>query len=119
MNEIVIKGLRFMAHVGVPDAEIAHAQELLADIVFVPLTSFQDLGDEIAATVDYDAAACRAAAIAVEKPRRLIETLAEDIACGLLEEFPARSVAVEIRKFILPQTEYVAVRCLRERRPQS
>lgn len=110
MNEIVIRGLRFMAHVGVPDAEIAHAQELVADITFVPLTAFPELGDDIVATVDYDAAARRAAEIAAERPRRLIETLAVDLAQTLLAEFPAGAVTVEIRKFILPQTDHVAVR---------
>ena len=39
-----------------------------------------------------------------------METLAEEIAADLLGSFPIRRVAVEVRKFILPETDYVAVR---------
>jgi dihydroneopterin aldolase len=45
----------------------------------------------------------------------LIETLAEEIAGLLLERFPLRAVEVELRKFILTDTAYVAVRIRRER----
>jgi dihydroneopterin aldolase len=113
MNEILIKGLAVECHVGVPDEERAHAQRLLIDVILVPRVAFADLQDDLAHTADYDAAARRIAAVATERPRRLIETLAADLVDMLLGEFPLTSAEVEIRKFILPQTEYVAVRCRR------
>jgi len=115
MDRIIIHGLRIDTHIGVPNEERATAQQLLVNVVLTPLSSFDGLKDDIARTVDYDTAAQRIAALAAERPRHLIETLADEIAHLLLSEFAAQSVEVEVRKFILPQTEYVAVRCIRHR----
>lgn len=115
MDRIIIHGLRAETHIGVPDAERATPQQLLVNVVLTPLSSFDGLNDDLARTVDYDAAARRITALAAERPRHLIETLADEIARLLLTEFAAQSVEVEVRKFILPQTEYVAVRCTRHR----
>jgi dihydroneopterin aldolase len=115
MNEIHLVGLIVTARVGVPDEELAEPQTLRLNVTLVPQTAFEDLGDDITATADYDAAARRIAAVAAERPRRLIETLAADLVAMLLAEFPLIAAEVEIRKFILPQTDYVAVRCRRER----
>ena len=41
---------------------------------------------------------------------KLIETLASDIANLVLREFAVESVTVEVQKFVLPETRYVAVR---------
>ena len=114
MNEILIKGLAVECHVGVPDEERAHPQRLLIDVTLVPRTAFADLQDDLTHTADYDAAARRIATVAAERPRKLIETLAADLTAMLLSEFPLTAAEVEIHKFILPQTEYVAVRCRRE-----
>lgn len=111
MNEILIKSLSVECHIGVPDEERAQPQRLLIDATLVPRTPFADLNDDLALTADYDAASRRISAIAAERPRKLIETLAADLAAMLLQEFPLLAAEVEIRKFILPQTEYVAVRC--------
>jgi dihydroneopterin aldolase len=46
---------------------------------------------------------------------KLIEALASDIATMVLEEFSAARVQVEVRKFIIPQTSFVAVRLVRAR----
>lgn len=116
MNQIHIRGLKVSAHIGVPDEEREHPQELLIDLAITPQTAFEDLNDDIAATVDYDALARRIAALTSLRPRRLIETLAVETAECILNEFPATAVEVQIRKFILPQTEYVAASCRRERK---
>ena len=47
--------------------------------------------------------------------RALIETLAEEIAAELLARFPLQAVELELRKFILPDTAFVAVRIRRSR----
>lgn len=115
MNEIVIKGLSVEMHIGVPDEERAHPQRLVIDVELTPLTPFADLEDDITRTVDYDAASRRISTLCTARPRRLIETLAFEIADMLVTEFPAASATVEVRKFILPQTDHVAVRCSRHR----
>ncbi len=52
-------------------------------------------------------------ALAAERSRRLIETLAAEMAACVLEEFKAAGVTIELRKHILPETDHVAVRLVR------
>jgi len=115
-DSIEIRKLRVTANVGVPDEELASAQVLEISVVMLPLVPFEELADDIARTVDYHAVALEIQAIAGRKPRRLIETLASDIARMLLEAHPLRRVEVLVEKFILPDTECVAVRVVRERK---
>ena len=117
MNAIIIKGLEVQALVGVSDEERSNFQRLQIDAILTPLIDFSALSDDIARTVDYETVARRVVLVATERPRHLLETLATEIAEALLGEFRIRSVEVEIRKFILPETQYVAVRCLRNRPP--
>lgn len=111
---IEIRKLRVTTFVGVPDEELALPQTLEISIVMVPLVSFDELGDDIALTVDYHAVALEIQTIADARPRRLIETLAVDIARSLLGNHPLRRIEVLVEKFILPETESVAVRVVRE-----
>jgi FolB domain-containing protein len=111
---IGIKGLEVDAHVGVPDLERSLSQRLLLDLRFASLDQPVDLGDEISRTVDYHALSLRVSAIAKERSWKLIETLADEIAGTLLSEFYLRWIEVTVRKFILPQTEWVSVTIRRE-----
>lgn len=111
MSEILIKNLRVRAHVGVPDEERQSAQELSISIRCTITESFTNLDDDIARTMDYDLACRRITALCAARPRKLIETLADDIAGLLVTDFPVSRADVEIKKFILPQTDHVAVRC--------
>ncbi len=116
MDAIIIKGLEIESFVGVPDDERKHSQRLEVDAILTPLNTFAEIADTIDRTVDYHAAIQRIAMVAGSHPRRLIETLAKEIAEMLVAEFPALRAEVEVRKFILPETKYVAVRCVRERK---
>ncbi len=111
---IAIRSLEVSAHVGVPDEERSQSQKLLIDLSFTALEHPVDLGDDITRTVDYFAVSRRVIAIAAERPRRLIETLADDAAAILLSEFGFRWVEITIRKFILPDAEWVSVSLRRE-----
>ncbi len=110
---IEIRKLRVTTFVGVPDEELASPQTLEISIVMTPQFAFEELGDDIARTVDYHAVALEIQAIADARPRRLIETLAVDIARILLGNHPLRRIEVLVEKFILPDTECVAVRVVR------
>ena len=113
-DAILVNGLELSAHIGVSDAERVEAQRLTLNLVLVPSAPLSDLGDELGRTVDYFALTRRVRQLAGARPRRLIETLAEEICSCVLEEFSVRAVEVELRKYILPDTEYVAVRFSRE-----
>jgi dihydroneopterin aldolase len=114
MNEILITGLRVKTRIGVPDEERLGEQELEFDLRIQPARAFVEMQDRLEDTIDYAKVCERVAEIASAKPRKLIETLADEIAEMILNEFHARRVEVELRKFILPQTRHVAVRCVRE-----
>ncbi len=53
--------------------------------------------------------ASRLRALAAERPRRLIETLAAEMAACLLTEFNAIQVRITLRKRIIPGCDHVAV----------
>jgi 7,8-dihydroneopterin aldolase/epimerase/oxygenase len=106
---IHLRGLELPTRIGVPDEERAGWQTLQADITLRLSARFESMYDELAGTVDYAAVAVRVRALAAEKPRALIETLASEIAQCLLQEFAVASVTLELRKRILPGTDHVAV----------
>ncbi len=115
-DRIEVRRLQVEARVGVPDAERARPQRLFISLAIVPVRGFEALRDDVGRTVDYEAVANRIKELAAERPRRLIETLAHDVAGAVLREFPAAEVTVEVEKHILPATDAVAV-WTRRRRP--
>jgi dihydroneopterin aldolase len=113
-DAILVRGLELTSYIGVPDIERAEAQRLTVNMVLLPTSSLSNLNDNLASTVDYFALTRRVRQVAVARPRKLIETLAEEICECVLAEFSVRLVELELRKYILPDTEYVAVRVCRE-----
>lgn len=114
-DTIEIRRLQVRSHIGVPDEERADEQTLLVTVRMVPAQGFDGLADDISSTIDYHAVALEIQALACSRPRKLIETLALEIADRLLGNHPLKSVAVSIEKHILPDTECVAVHVRRER----
>lgn len=113
LDEIHIASLRLTTHIGVPEAERAESQVLVADVTLRLAARFETMQDDITATIEYAAVAARLQELAAERPRRLIETLAAEMAACILEEFKAAGVTIELRKHILPDTDHVAVRLSR------
>jgi len=111
---IEIHGLLVAAKVGVPDLERSVPQRLEIDLVLTG--DFRDLGDDLSRTTDYAAVAEWIRRTCAQSEFRLIESLTDHLAGGVLESFPAvAKVALKIRKFILPGTDHVAVGVERER----
>ena len=107
-DRIEIRGLLVAARVGVPDLERSIPQRLEIDITLTG--DFRDLGDDLSRTTDYAAVADWVRRKCANHECRLIESLADRLAGGLLGEFPAvAAVGLKIRKFILPGTRHVAV----------
>jgi 7,8-dihydroneopterin aldolase/epimerase/oxygenase len=114
-DTIEIRRLRLETHIGVPDEERATRQVILATLKMIPEHGFDGLDDEITRTVDYHQVALEIQALAGNHPRRLIETLAAEIAAFLLARHPLQHVSVTLEKHILPDTECVAVHLERNR----
>ncbi len=112
-QRVLVSGLEVWSTIGVPDSERDQAQRLLIDLEVLTVEDFEDLNDDIERAVDYHALAVRVKAVAVEGERRLIETLAVDIADAALTDRKIDRVKVRIRKFILPDTEFVGVELVR------
>ncbi len=115
-DAILVSGLELSARVGVPPEEREEPQRLTVSLRMIPRSDFSDLRDDLANTVDYFELTRRVRRLAAERPRRLIETLVVEIAESVLREFAVAEVEVELRKYILPDTEYVAVRVSRSAR---
>ncbi len=114
-DTIEIRRLRVSTFIGVPDEERANPQTVLVTVTMTPGQNFDALADEISRTIDYYAISLEIEALAAVRSRRLIETLATDIANHLLGNHPLAKVAITIEKHILPNTECVAVHIERSR----
>lgn len=116
MNDAIeIRRLQVPVLIGVPDEERAEVQTLLVSVVLFPSQGIGGTGDEISRTVDYAVVAERIKALGAARGRKLIETLACEIANMLLVSEPLAAVEVLIEKHILPDAESVAVRLRRIR----
>ncbi|MDQ6765662.1 MAG: dihydroneopterin aldolase [Verrucomicrobiota bacterium] len=114
-DSIHIHELELSVCIGVPENERANPQRLTGSITLWPDNQFGQLHDELERTIDY-ADVCRSVkALVAARTDKLLETLAEAIAGHLLANFAVRRVQVELRKFILPDVNYVAVSITRSR----
>lgn len=121
-DEIHIEELTVEATIGVPDRERQSPQRLVLCITLRPTTDFRNLHDDLQRTVDYATVVDEAKKFLRERVVKLIETLADELAGHLLQRFAVSEVRLELRKFILPDTRYVAVRLTRmaaDARPQT
>ena len=114
-DTIEIRRLKVETHIGVPDEERAEPQSLWITVEMIPSQGFIGLADDISRTIDYHAVALQIRDLAAARPRRLIETLALEIADRLLLDHPLSGVRVCVEKRILPDTDCVAVRIERHR----
>jgi dihydroneopterin aldolase len=112
---IIISELEVFYRIGVPDSERAKPQRLLLNVEIGSDVSHAAASDDLAKTIDYYSVCQRLLSFGEGKEWKLIETLAEDIATIILNDFDAARVQIEVRKFIIPQTRYVGVKLLRSK----
>lgn len=117
-SRIHINQLELMASIGVPDEERAKPQRLTISLTLWPRHGAADLNDDINRTVNYAAVCAETKKFVGQRSDRLIETLADAVATHLLEVFEIRRITIELRKYILPDVEFVSVTLTRER-PQK
>lgn len=109
MAKISIVDLEVFYCVGVPDAERAQPQRLLLTLELEADFAAAARSDGIADTIDYFAVTQRLLKFGEGRSWQLVEKLASDIADAILAEFKPASVTVEVKKFVIPQTRFVAV----------
>jgi dihydroneopterin aldolase len=113
--QIRIEQLEVFARIGVPDEERSQPQRLTISITLWPARQGPKLDDDISRAVNYAVVCDEVRTFVQSRGDRLIETLAEAIASHLLATFEIRRVILELRKYILPDVEFVSVTVTRER----
>jgi dihydroneopterin aldolase len=112
MSDIIrVIDLEVFVRIGVPEEERREPQRLLISLE-MSVDSFSHAAgtDNLARTVNYFEVAQLVKKITAEPPRKLLETLAEEMAAKILDAFPIKKIVIEIKKFILPDAQYVSVR---------
>ena len=99
--------------IGVPEEERASPQKLAITLRFRIFGRFKDLDDDVSKTVDYSALSREMARFVDESKYCLIETLVSRLADHLVAKFPLAYLEVELKKFVLPDTDCVSVRAVR------
>jgi FolB domain-containing protein len=112
---IHISQLELMAHIGVPHQERASPQRLTINLTLWPTHDGTDFHDDINRTVNYATVCAETKKFVGTRRDKLIETLANSLALHLLELFEIRRITIELRKYILPEVEFVSVTVTRDR----
>ncbi|MGV0603335.1 dihydroneopterin aldolase [Mycolicibacterium sp. XJ1904] len=101
-DRIELRGLRVRGHHGVYEHERRDGQDFIVDItVWIDLAAAA-ASDALADTLDYGALAQRAADIIAGPPRDLIETVAAEIADGVMDDERVHAVEVVLHKPAAP-----------------
>lgn len=118
-DTIELAGLRLSTRLGVPDEERRQWQTLELDLELEPTGGIRCKNDSLAETIDYAdvAEACRD--VAAARPRKLLETLAEELAADVLDRFPAERITLRLKKYIVAGSDHVAVKLSRSERPPT
>jgi FolB domain-containing protein len=114
-DQIHIEKLEVFVLIGVPDEERSQAQRLTFSITLWPRRDARNLEDQIEKAVNYAAVCEETKKFVSARGDKLIETLADAVGTHLLEVFEIRRITVELRKYILPEAEFVSVTVTRER----
>jgi dihydroneopterin aldolase len=97
-DRIELRGLTVRGHHGVFEHERRDGQDFVIDIsVWIDLAAAA-ASDDLADTVDYGALAQRAADVVAGPPRNLIETVAAEIADGVMSDERLHAVEVVVHK---------------------
>lgn len=118
-DRIEIRGLVVDAVHGVHEDERAAPQPFEVDLDLEVDTAGAAAGDALDATADYALAVRAASAVLLGPPRRLLETLAEEIADAVLADPVVAAVTVAVRKLRPPVPERLASAGVRITRRRS
>jgi dihydroneopterin aldolase len=109
VDKIIIKDLEVQAQIGVTPEERSYNQRLLISVEIERELAEAGRSDMESVTTGYDTICEMVEQIVAERPRKLIEAVAHDIASTILNRRLAVAISVEVKKFSIPRTKYVAV----------
>ncbi len=118
MDKIYIKGLKIFAYHGVNPEETENGQEFEVDITMYADLSKARVSDDLEDTINYAKARKIVNAAMCDRPFKLIERAAEEVASRLISEFSQlKKVKVLLKKPNAPMScvfDYVAVEIVKE-----
>ena len=115
MSRISIVDLEVFYCIGLTDEERAAPQRLLITIDLNFDFTSASLSDRIEKTINYHTLAQRVLRFGDGRSWKLVEKLAANLADMILLEFRPQEVSIEIKKFPIPQAQYVSVALTRSR----
>jgi dihydroneopterin aldolase len=113
MDTINIEDLEIFYCVGVTEEERAKPQRLLLNIQLTLDLTTAAVKDDLRWTVDYMAVCERLRTYGERRSWSLIETVCLELTDMLQREFAVPAVVVEVKKFVVPNARWVAVRSSR------
>ncbi len=102
MDKIILKGIRFHGHHGVPEAERQVGGHYEIDATLGCNLANSGSTDLLTDTIDYSEVVTRIIEISTQQSFQLIEALAEKIATLILTEFAAEEVHLIVKKLHPP-----------------
>jgi len=116
MSRINIVDLEVFYHIGVTEEERAKPQRLLITVEMDFDFSAAALSDRLDRTINYFDIAQELLKYGENRNWKLLEKLTANVADLIMSRFKPDAVAVEIKKFPIPQARYVSVALARTRR---
>jgi len=115
VDRMIIQDLEVFYRLGVPEAERAAPQRLLLTVELEHDFSAAARADDLGETIDYYRLSRHLLVFGQGREWKLMETLAVDLAAMILRDFRPARVVVEVKKFVLPEARWVALRVSRAR----
>ncbi len=116
MDKLILKGIRFHGHHGVPEAERQVGGHYEVDATLGRALANAGQTDALADTINYAEVVSRIVEIGTQQSFQLIEALAEKIASAILEQFAVDEVHLTVKKLHPPieqPIDYFAVEIFR------
>lgn len=113
MDKLIIKGARFMCNIGVSREERMKKQCIIVDAELFFNFKKASSTDNIKHTINYSEVYASVKNIAAKKEYKLIETLAEKIAEGVLSNYPVKKIILRVKK-PLKYAEYAVAEITRK-----
>ncbi len=116
---IEINEIKIPVYLGVPDEEREKPQIIhLSARLFLHCSTIAQaaLNDDLQATVDYADVCDSLIEVARDRPRKLLETIAEELIAVVFQKYPLiQALELRLTKFILPHTRDVTLQIYRYR----
>ena len=112
-DQLLIQGLAVECRIGVTEQERAAVQPIGIDLTLAMGAAKAARHDDVRETVDYAMLVSAVTRCVQGKPYHLLETLAEDVATLILQQFGVPRVVVRVKKRALPGIDCAAVEITR------